>query len=151
MANEVEPKLTEALFEELQHERFVTIATIDHQTGGPNVSAISWLLAKDQQTVLFAVDSRSRIIENIRGNSMVAISLIANESTFSIQGSAEIKQEKLGGIPLKMSLVKMRIEEVRDVMFYGSKIVTEPGYDKTYDKEAAARLDRQIMEAMRKA
>jgi hypothetical protein len=151
MVNEVEPKLTKALFEELQQERFVTIATIDHVTGGPNVSAISWLLAKDQETVLFAVDSRSRIIENIRKNSKAAISLIANESTFSIQGTAVIKQEKLDDIPLKMSLVEMRIDEVRDVMFYGSKIVTEPGYDKTYDQEAAARLDRQIMESMRKA
>jgi hypothetical protein len=151
MANEVEPKLTRALFEELQQERFVTIATIDHVTGGPNVSAISWLLAKDQQTVLFAVDSRSRIIDNIRNNSKAAISLIANESTFSIQGTAVIKQEKLDDVPLKMSLVELRIDEVRDVMFYGSKIVTEPGYDKTYDKEAAVRLDRQIMESMRKA
>jgi flavin reductase (DIM6/NTAB) family NADH-FMN oxidoreductase RutF len=151
MANEVEPKLTKALFEELQSERFVTIATIDHQTGGPNVSAISWLLAKDEQTILIAVDSRSRIIENLKENNKAAISLIANESTFSIQGSAAVKEEKLSGIPLKMSLVEMKIEEVRDVMFYGSKIVTEPGYDKTYDKEAASRLDRQIMEAMRKA
>jgi hypothetical protein len=36
-------------------------------------------------------------------------------------------------------------------MFYGSKIVTEPQYDKTYDKNAAARLDTQVMEAMKKA
>ena len=36
-------------------------------------------------------------------------------------------------------------------MFYGSKIVTEPQYDKTYDKKAAAKLDKQVMEAMKKA
>jgi hypothetical protein len=38
---------------------------------------------------------------------------------------------------------------VRDVMFYGSKIVVEPQYDKTYDKNAAAKLDAQVMDAMR--
>ncbi len=36
-------------------------------------------------------------------------------------------------------------------MFYGSKISSEPAYEKTYDKNAADRLDRQVIEAMRKA
>jgi hypothetical protein len=48
-------------------------------------------------------------------------------------------------------LVEISIKEVRDVMFYGSKIITEPQYDKTYDKVAAERLDKQVMEAMKKA
>jgi hypothetical protein len=36
-------------------------------------------------------------------------------------------------------------------MFYGSKIVSDVQYDKTYDKNAAQKLDKQVMEAMRKA
>ena len=151
MANQVEPKLTKALFDELQKERFVTLATIDHETGGPNVSAISWVLAKDEQTINFAVDNRSRIIENIKSNDKAVINIIANESTYSISGSARVKQEKLDEVPLKLALVEISISEVRDVMFYGSKIVAEPQYDKTYDKDAAARLDKQVMDAMRKA
>jgi uncharacterized pyridoxamine 5'-phosphate oxidase family protein len=151
MANQVEPKLIKPLFDELQKERFVTLATVDHETGGPNVSAISWLLAKDEQTIYFAVDNRSRIIENIKSNDKAVINLIANESTYSISGTASVKQEKLEGVPLKLALVEISINEVRDVMFYGSKIVAEPQYDKTYDKDAAARLDKQVMDAMRKA
>lgn len=151
MANQVEPKLIKALFDELQKERFVTLATVDHETGGPNVSAISWVLAKDEQTIYFAVDNRSRIIENIKSNDKAVINLIANESTYSISGEASVKQEKLEDVPLKLALVEINIREVRDVMFYGSKIVAEPQYDKTYDKDAAARLDKQVMEAMRKA
>ena len=151
MANEVEPELVKELFEELQSERFVTIATIDHQTGGPNVSAISWLLAKDEQTILFAADSRSRIIENIRGNGLVVITLVANESTYSIQGRAKIIVDNIEDVPLKLALVKLEITEVRDVMFYGSKIVTEPMYDKIYDHNASARLDTQVMNAIKKA
>jgi uncharacterized pyridoxamine 5'-phosphate oxidase family protein len=151
MANQVEPKLIKPLFDELQKERFVTLATVDHETGGPNVSAISWLLAKDEQTIYFAVDNRSRIIENIKSNDNAVINLIANESTYSISGKASVKQEKLEGVPLKLALVEISINEVRDVMFYGSKIVAEPQYDKTYDKDAAARLDKQVMDAMRKA
>jgi hypothetical protein len=151
MANQVEPSLIPALFEELQSERFVTLATVDHETNGPNVSAISWILAKDEHTLLFAVDQRSRIVKNIKGNPLVVVSLIANESTYSIGGKASVSQEKLTGVPLKLTLVQLVINEVRDVMFYGSKISTEPAYEKTYDKTAADRLDHQVIEAMKKA
>ncbi|MBU8877671.1 pyridoxamine 5'-phosphate oxidase family protein [Bacillus sp. FJAT-29790] len=151
MANQVEPKLIKALYDELQHERFVTLATIDHESGGPNVSAISWVLAKNEETIYFAVDNRSRIVQNINQNNKVVINVIANESTYSIGGEATVKVEKMDGVPLKLALIEISIKEVRDVMFYGSKITTEPQYDKTYDKEAAARLDKQVMDAMKKA
>lgn len=151
MANQVEERLIKPLYDELQKERFVTLATIDNENGGPNVSAISWVLAKDEGTIYFAVDNRSRILENIRKNNKVVINLIANESTYSIQGEANIKEERLADVPLKLALVEVAIKEVRDVMFYGSKIVTEVQYDKTYDKNAAEKLDRQVMDAMKKA
>jgi uncharacterized pyridoxamine 5'-phosphate oxidase family protein len=151
MANQVEPRLIKPLYEELQKERFVTLATVDHETGGPNVSAISWVLAKDEGTIYFAVDNRSRIIQNINHNNQVILNLIANESTYSIQGEAFVREERLNDVPLKLALIEITIKEVRDVMFYGSKIVTEPQYDKTYDKDAAARLDKQVMDAMKKA
>ncbi|EKN65531.1 hypothetical protein BABA_19626 [Neobacillus bataviensis LMG 21833] len=151
MANQVEPRLIKPLYDEMQKERFVTLATIDFETSGPNVSAISWVLAKDDSTLYFAVDNRSRILENINKNNKVVINLIANESTYSIQGEAQLKEERLQDVPLKLALVEVTIREVRDVMFYGSKIVTEVQYDKTYDKNAAEKLDRQVMEAMKKA
>lgn len=151
MANQVEPKLIKPLYDEMQKERFVTLATVDYETGGPNVSAISWVMAIDESTIYFAVDNRSRILENIHKNNKVVINLIANESTYSIQGDAQLKEERLQDVPLKLALVKVTIQEVRDVMFYGSKIVTEVQYDKTYDKNAAEKLDRQVMEAMKKA
>ncbi|MGZ4162385.1 MAG: pyridoxamine 5'-phosphate oxidase family protein [Neobacillus sp.] len=151
MVNQVEPKLIKPLYDELQKERFVTLATVDYETGGPNVSAISWVLAKDDSTIYFAVDNRSRILENIKKNNQAVLTIIANESTYSIQGKALIKEERLNDVPLKLALVEITIQSVRDVMFYGSKIVSEPKYDKTYDKDAAARLDKQVMDAMKKA
>lgn len=151
MVNQVEPKLITQLYNELQKERFVTIATVDHETGGPNVSAISWVLAKDDSTIYFAVDNRSRVLKNIKKNKLAVINLIANESTYSIQGEAFVKEDKLKDVPLKLALIELSIKEVRDVMFYGSKIVLEPNYDKTYDIAAAERLDKQVMKAMKKA
>lgn len=151
MANEVELKLTEELYNLLQGERFVTIATIDFETGAPNVSAISWVYAPNHETIRFAVDNRSRIVENIKKHSSVVLNLIGNGSTYSIAGEAKIAVEKMEGVPLKLALVEIAIKEVRDVMFYGSKITVEPKYEKTYDAEAAAKLDRQVKEAMQKA
>ncbi len=36
------------------------------------------------------------------------------------------------------------------LMFFGGKIVEEPRYIKTYDKETADKLDRQVTEALKK-
>jgi uncharacterized pyridoxamine 5'-phosphate oxidase family protein len=151
MVNQVEPKLIKPLYDELQKERFVTLATVDYETGGPNISAISWVLAKDESTIYFAVDNRSRILANLGKNNQVVINLIANESTYAIQGLAQVKEERLKDVPLKLALIEVSITAVRDVMFYGSKIVSDVQYDKTYDKNAAQKLDKQVMEAMRKA
>ncbi|WP_342430464.1 pyridoxamine 5'-phosphate oxidase family protein [Neobacillus sp. FSL H8-0543] len=151
MANQVEPKLIKALYDELQQERFVTLATVDYETGAPSVNSISWIFAKDDSTILFAIDNRSRIVQNIAENNQVVINIIANESTYAILGDASVKEEKLNDVPLKLALVEVAIKEVRDVMFYGSKITADPEYDKTYDKNAAARLDKQVMEAIKKA
>ena len=53
MANQVEPKLLQPLIDYLQKERFVLLSTIDYETGAPNVSAISWVYAKNETTILF--------------------------------------------------------------------------------------------------
>ncbi|GMB08600.1 pyridoxamine 5'-phosphate oxidase [Thermolongibacillus altinsuensis] len=151
MANVVEPKLIDPLFRSLQKERFVTVCTIDHETGEPNVSAISWIYAPSPEKIYFAVDQRSRIVQNIRANGAIAITLIANESTYSISGKAHVKVEKIENVPLKLALIQVDIREVRDVMFYGSKISVEPKYEKTYDAQAAAKLDQQVMNALKNA
>jgi hypothetical protein len=151
MANQVELVLTKQLFDYLQSERFVLLSTIDHETGGPNVSALSWVLAKNERTILFAVDNRSRIVQNIEKTNKIAINVIVEDSSYSISGDAKVIQEKVEEIPLKLALIQLDIKEVRDVMFYGSKITTTPEYDKTYDPEAAKRLDTQVMDAMKKA
>ncbi|WP_100399473.1 pyridoxamine 5'-phosphate oxidase family protein [Bacillus sp. FJAT-44742] len=151
MANKVEQQLTEDLLPLLQKERYVTIATVDYETNIPNVNAISWVFAPDSKRVCFAIDNRSRIVENIKKNHGMTMTVIGSGSTYSISGKASIKAEKLDGVPLKLALIELSIDEIRDVMFYGARISTEPSYEKTYDAEAAAKLDKQVMDAMKKA
>jgi predicted pyridoxine 5'-phosphate oxidase superfamily flavin-nucleotide-binding protein len=151
MAETVSHSLNEQLLPLLQKERFVLLSTIDKDTGAPNVSAISWVYAPNESKVRFAVDQRSRILENINQNSKVILSVIGSGSVFSIAGDASVDITKLEGVPLKLSMATISISEVRDVMFYGSRISVEPEYEKTYDKDAAAKLDNQVMNALKNA
>jgi Pyridoxamine 5'-phosphate oxidase len=150
MANRVETYLVDPLFEALQNEHFMMIATIDYETGSPNMSAISWVFAPDRDRIYFAIEQRSRISENIVKHPAIVLSLFANESIYSINGNAHPKQETLVEIPLKLSFFELSIVEVRDVMFYGAKITTEPSVEKTYDEKAAMALDSKVLEALKK-
>ncbi|MDV2685283.1 pyridoxamine 5'-phosphate oxidase family protein [Alkalihalophilus lindianensis] len=149
MANQVEHELTTELLPLLQKERYVTLATVDFEKKSPNVNAISWVYAPSTKAIRFAIDKRSRIITNIKEEPGVVLTIIANGSTYSVSGKATIAAEKIESVPLKLSLIEVEVEEVRDVMFYGAKIVQNPEYDKTYDADAATKLDRQVMEALK--
>ncbi|RNB54080.1 pyridoxamine 5'-phosphate oxidase family protein [Brevibacillus gelatini] len=151
MAETVSQTLSEDLFALLQKERFVTLGTVDHETGAPSLSSLSWALAVNSGLIRFAVDNRSRILANIAKEPQVVLHLIGAGSSFAINGRATLKAERLEGVPLKLALVEIAIDSVRDVMFYGSRISVEPQYEKTYDKNAAAKLDNQVMTALKNA
>ncbi|MEJ8544627.1 pyridoxamine 5'-phosphate oxidase family protein [Brevibacillus borstelensis] len=150
MAETVSQTLSEELFGLLQQERFITLGTIDHESGAPSLSSLSWTLAASPQVIRFAVDNRSRILANIAKQPQVVLHLIGAGSSFAINGKAQVKCERMEEVPLKLAMVEVTIEAVRDVMFYGSRISVEPQYEKTYDKNAAAKLDNQVMTALRK-
>ncbi|MDM5189660.1 pyridoxamine 5'-phosphate oxidase family protein [Bacillus sp. DX4.1] len=149
MANVVEPALTDSLVQSLREENIVTIATTDYEKAVPNVSAISWVYAMNETSIRFAVDQRSRIVENLRHHATLVLTVMANESVFSISGKAKIVADRMEGISLKLTLVEVSVQEVRDVMFYGAKLTIEPKYEKTYDPRAAAKLDNQVLTVMK--
>jgi nitroimidazol reductase NimA-like FMN-containing flavoprotein (pyridoxamine 5'-phosphate oxidase superfamily) len=149
VAETVAQSLSEELFALLQKERFLTLGTIDHESGAPSLSSISWVFAPNHHTVRFAVDNRSRIITNINHNPQVVLHLIGAGSSYAINGKARVAVEKMEEVPLKLAMVEVTIDTVRDVMFYGSRISVEPQYEKTYDKKAADKLDNQVMTALR--
>lgn len=151
MADTVAKSLNEQLLPLLQQERFVLLSTIDQETGAPCMNAISWVYAANETSIFFAVDNRSRIVQNIKANQQVTLTMIGGGSVFAITGNAFIEAENMQGVPLKLAKVVVSIVEVRDVMFYGSRISVEPDYEKTYDKQAAEKLDQQVMTALKNA
>lgn len=149
MANVVEPTLTDDLVQTLRKDCIVMVATTDFEKQVPNVSAISWVYAVSKTSIRFAVDQRSRIVENIRHSTGVVLTIMANESVFSISGAGEILTDRMESIPLKLTVIEVNVKEVRDVMFYGAKLATEPTYEKTYDLRAAKKLDNQVLVGMK--
>jgi hypothetical protein len=149
MPNLVESTLVESLLSALQEEQLVSISTVDFETGGPNVSALSWIYASDETTIHLAVTAKSRIVQNIENNNLVVVTLYGNESVYSIHTTASVKEKETDQLPIKLALLTLKIKEVRDVMFYGAKICVEPRFEKTYDKEAAKKLDQQVMKLLK--
>ncbi|WP_257350600.1 pyridoxamine 5'-phosphate oxidase family protein [Pseudalkalibacillus decolorationis] len=142
--------LNDSLFKLLQKECFVIVSTSDPNENTPYVNAISWVYAPDVETILFAVDTKSKAVQNIKDNKQIAITLFADETTSIINGNATVHRENLDEVPIKLSLISVKVTEVRDGMFYGAKISQPPVYEKTYDPQAAAKLDKQVMAALKK-
>jgi flavin reductase (DIM6/NTAB) family NADH-FMN oxidoreductase RutF len=145
----VESVLVEPLIVALQEERLVSISTVDFKTGGPNVSAVSWLYAQDETKIFLAVNNKSRIVRNIEENKNLVVTVYANESVYAIHTDAFIKEHEIAGLPLKLARIELEIKEVRDVMFYGAMVSLEPQFEKIYDKEAARKLDKQVMDSLK--
>ncbi|UUZ85532.1 pyridoxamine 5'-phosphate oxidase family protein [Paenibacillus sp. P26] len=143
--------LSEQLFDTLQKESFALLSTIDHETGAPGIHAISWLYAKDEKTIRFAVDQRSRIVTNIKNNPLVTLTYIGAGTVHAIGGEAVAAAEALEDVPFKLACFDIGITVVQDAMFYGARILASPQYEKTYDKRAADKLDTQVFHAMKKA
>ncbi len=143
--------LSESLFQALQAQKLVLLSTVDADTGAPQQHAISWIYAVDANTLRFAVDTRSRIVSNIVRNADVAISVFAAGSLFSVMGQAHVVLDLLPEVPLKLTCLDVRVQSVKDIMYYGSRISSEPVCEKTYDERAAHKLDAQVFESMKKA
>lgn len=148
---EVATTLNEALFAQLQQEKLTLLHTIDAESGAPTSSAISWIYAKDPETIRFALDQRSRLIGNMKQNPAISMTIFAANTVNIVLGKAAVVAETLDEVPFKLTCFDVSIETVRDGMFYGARISTEPEYEKTYDKRAADKLDQQVFAAMRKA
>lgn len=141
-------QLSQDMQENLQNFQLVFISTIKDQTK-PIVNAISWIYASTSHTIRFAVDSRSMLLENLRQNSRVAMTIFYKNSVYTLYGDSKIIQELIDGVSLKLSMVEVTIDSIFETMFYGSKITVQPEYEKDYNKEAAEKLDKEVMNALK--
>lgn len=150
MADQPLSELPAELVSFLQGGRLALLVTADAEGGPANVHAVSWVLARDAKTVLLAADVRSRLVRNLKADSQVVLVVPGAGGMWSIGARAEVEAENLEGAPLKLARFRLDVGVVRNVMFFGSRLVREPEYDVTYNPEAATRLDAQVYEALRR-
>ena len=150
MAEIVSQSLNQDLLPLLQTERLATLSTVGVD-GVPNVNAISWVYAPNPSRIYLAVNSRSLVLENIRNHQQVVLTVFGSGSIFAIVGKAKVKVERMDGVPIKLSMIQITIEEIRDVMFYGASLTACPKFEKTYDAHVAEQLDHLVLEALKNA
>jgi len=148
MGKEQMEQLPELLYQHMQEMRFILLTTIKDQNT-PFTNAISWTYAKSPEKIRFAVDSRSQIVSNINQNQGVALTIFFNETVYTIEGNAKLINNSIDGIPFKLGLIEVNVSEVHDVMYYGAKIVSELQIEKTYNEDAAKKLDIQVYDALK--
>ncbi|WP_027409069.1 pyridoxamine 5'-phosphate oxidase family protein [Anoxybacteroides tepidamans] len=132
----------------LSGEKLVLLTTVEPGGNVPNVAAISWVKSVNEQTLRFAVSTNSRIVSNIRANPRVVLTVIGMGSVYSIHATASVIEDVMPGVPLKLAKIEAVVEMILDSMFWGSKITTEPAYEKTYNVEKAKKLDEEVYAAL---
>lgn len=150
MGEVVGQSLNQDLMPLLQTERLATLNTVGSNLV-PYVNAISWVYAPSPSKVYFAVDSRSKVLENIRIHEDVVLTVFGAGSLYAIAGKASIKISRIEQVPIKLTMVELKIEEIRDVMFYGASLTACPKFEKTYDAHVAEQLDKLVLHALKNA
>jgi hypothetical protein len=89
------------------------VATVDDQ-GAPQTTLMTWVVARNPQTLAMAVDTRSRAIRNLRQNGRLGIEVLGDNLCYGLRGTAVIEKESMQSAPFPCALVAVKIEDVRD-------------------------------------
>lgn len=142
---ELSPELTAFL----QGAQLVLVTTLDLETKWPTNNLITWVLAKDSATLRLAADAKGRVMNNIRNDERVLLTVMTLGACHTIEGTAKVIAEEIQGVSLKLACAELKVKAVRDVTFWGGKITAEPQYDVTYDKALKEKLDTGVFSALR--
>lgn len=117
------------------------VATVD-ESGLPQTTLMTWVVARNPQTITIAVDTRSRALRNLRHNGRLAVEVLGDDLCFGLRGTAVVEKETLQSAPFPCALVAVKIEDVRDhgaagVRFVGPRYSFHPGKEHRQGVEAA--------------
>jgi hypothetical protein len=117
------------------------VATVDEKSS-PQTTLMTWVVARNPQTLTMAVDIRSRSMRNLRVNAKVAVEVLGDDLCYGLIGTAIIEKEAMASTPFPCALVAIKIEDVRDhgvagVAFLGPRYSFRPGKAHRKDVEEA--------------
>ncbi|HWI51818.1 MAG TPA: pyridoxamine 5'-phosphate oxidase family protein [Symbiobacteriaceae bacterium] len=133
----------------LQGPQLVLVTTLDAQSKWPTNNLITWVCAKDETTLRLCADSRGRVMNNIRSDDRVLLTVMTGGACHTIEGNAAVIKEEIEDVSLKLACAEVKVRAVRDVTFWGGKITAEPQYEVTYDQALKAKLDSGVFAAMK--
>jgi hypothetical protein len=124
-------EMPRALVQFLLGGQACVVSTVDEQ-GRPTTTLMTWVVARDPQTITVAVDTRGRALKNIRTNPHVALEVLGDDLCFGLRGTAIVEKEQMDTAPFPCALVALRVEECRDhsaegVRFFGPRYHFHPG------------------------
>ena len=114
----------------------------------PYTTFITWLIAKDEKTIRFAVNKDSLTANNIKENPYVSIEVFGNGIACSISGSAKVIKDEIETISFPVSVIEVNVENVVDNLFPGGTVTGEIPFKHTGDIEKAEDLDKKVLEAL---
>jgi Pyridoxamine 5'-phosphate oxidase len=123
------------------------VATVD-QHGRPMTTLMTWVVARNPQTVTLAVDTRGKSLRNIRANPQVAIEVLGDDLCYGLRGVAVIEKEHMQAAPFPCALVAVRVEEVRDHGAAGVKFVG-PSYSYHPGKEHRGEFEKAVFDELK--
>ena len=107
------------------------VATVDEQ-GLPQTTLMTWVVARNPQTLTIAVDTRSRALRALRANGRIAVEVLGDDLCYGLRGMALVEKELMQSAPFPCALVAVKLEEVRNhgaagVRFVGPSYSFHPG------------------------
>lgn len=139
--------LPEHIIEFLQGGKSVVIATVDEQ-GLPLTTIMTWVVARDNQTVAIAMDQRGRACQNIRRNGQIAMEILGDNITFGARGSAKVVKEKMDSSPFPSAIIEVKITECKDHSVPGL-IYKGPTYEFAADKQHRYEIEQAVFEELK--
>ncbi|SCW33492.1 hypothetical protein SAMN04487970_100393 [Paenibacillus tianmuensis] len=141
-------ELSPEMVQQLQGQNIVFLNIVNRETGDIYSTCLSWVYAVSPTAIRFAIDAKSDFVQILQQDPRLIMNFIVQETVFSVKGKAAVKVAKTEGLTLKMALIEVTVEEIRDIMFYGGKIVTQPAFVKTYKEDLIKKLDDEMRTAL---
>jgi Pyridoxamine 5'-phosphate oxidase len=123
------------------------VATVDEH-GRPMTTLMTWVVARNPQTVTLAVDTRGKSLRNMRAHPQVAVEVLGDDLCYGLRGVAVIEKEQMQSAPFPCALVAVRVEEVRDHGAAGVKFVG-PTYSYHAGKEHRGDFEKAVFSELK--
>lgn len=147
MANKATFELTRAQQDTLNEMPLTFLVAFDEAKRWPITHAISWVQARDAVTIRLALTRNSHVITMLMKERTASLIFIESGQTYNVVLTQLQEFDPTVKPSLHLRFFEGHVEEVRNISFYGAAF-GQPDIVKTYDIEAAEKLDREVKESL---